>query len=184
MRLKALLLTTAIVLAGCAGQWTRVDGEQVTHTAESYQVTLPQGWVKVSFGDVLIVTRDGPGLQRIIIRSTNLDKAFDRLEKPATKGQLPSELAELYLANLRKEDPDGIPSLKILSNEPATVAGNDAYRVHFSYQTADGLAYQSIVYGFIAGDKFDTVSYTAPTLHYFDRDAGSIDQVIAAFQPR
>lgn len=183
MRLKALLIVIAASLAGCAGQWTRVDDQAMTHKGDHYQVTLPAGWVKVEYGDMLIVTRDGPDLQKITLRGVPLDKAFPALEKGAQKNQLPSELAELFVANMRKSDPDQIPSLEILSNEPANIAGHDGYRIHVGYRTADGVRYQLIGYGFATDSAFYSVAFNAPYLYYFDRDKDRIAEVVGSLKP-
>lgn len=183
MRLKALLIIVAASLAGCAGQWTRVDEQALNHKGDHYEVTLPAGWVKVEYGDMLIVTRDGPDLQKITLRGVALDKAFPALEKGADQKQLPSELAELFVADMRKNDPDQIPSLEILANEPVSIAGHDGYRIHVAYQTADGVRYQLIGYGFATDKAFYSAAYNAPYLHYFERDKARIAEVVGTLKP-
>lgn len=182
MRTKVLLLVSILLLAGCAGQWVRVQGQEVTHKGEGYEAQLPADWVKIQLGDTLVVTRDGPSLQKISLRSVPHVNAFEHLEKGANTEQLPSELAELYLADLRKEDQHQMPSLEILENGPATIAGHEGFRVRIEYRTADGVRYRLIGYGFTTAERFYSVSYNAPVLYYFDRDQDKLQQVVQSLK--
>jgi hypothetical protein len=129
-----------------------------------------------------VVTRDGPGLQKLMVRVRSNDKAFKALEKAADPSQLPSELADLYLAEMRKEDEDEIPSLEIVANEPARIAGHDAFRVHVRYRTGEGLRYDLIAYGFVTATHFYTIIYTAPTLHFFEQERRQLDAAVRSFK--
>lgn len=179
MRMKALLILSIVLLSGCAGsQWVRVSADKNLHKGDGYQLRLPDGWIKLQSGDTLLVTRDGPGLQRILVRMAKHEDAFRHLKKPSAVKQLPSELADLFLANMRKEDADEIPSLEVLSNEPARVAGHDAFRLHVSYRTGRGLRYQAVIYGFVTDDHFVSIGFIAPSLHYFGQDRDKIEAVV------
>jgi hypothetical protein len=181
MRILSLLLMT-LLLAGCVPQWVRVDTKDTAYQGKGYRIQLPAGWVRIESDDTLVVTRDGPGLQKLMVRVRPNDKAFKQLEKGADPKQLPSELAELYLAEMRKEDEDEIPSLEIVANEPARIAGHDAFRVHVRYRTGDGLRYDLIAYGFVTETHFYSIIYTAPTLHFFEQDKGQLDAAVASFR--
>lgn len=182
MRSKIIVLMASLLLSGCAGQWVKVSSKEPWHQADGYRVQLPGDWVKIQQADSLLVTRDGPGLQRIIIRMAPHDDAFRLLKKASSAKQLPSELADLYIANLRKQDADEMPSLEILSNAPAQVAGHEAFRIHASYRTGSGLRNQIIAYGFVTEKHFVSISYTAPTLHYFERDEGTIEGIVSSLK--
>jgi hypothetical protein len=179
---KALLLLSILLLGGCAGQWIKVSNKDTLHKGNGYQVLLPNGWVKLQNQDTLLVTRDGPDLQRIQIRMAPHEKAFVQLEKASDAKQVPSELADLFMADLRKQDQDEIPSLEVLANEPVSIAGHDAFRIHVSFRTGKGLRMQAIAYGFVTNKHFVSIVYAAPTLHYFDRDRAKVDSVVNSLQ--
>lgn len=182
MHMKALLLLTVVLLSGCAGQWVRVGDSDNLHKGNGYQLRLPSGWIKIENDDTLLITRDGPALQRIQVRVASHENAFKHLKKASNAKQLPSELAELFMADLRKEDADEIPSLEVLSNEPASVAGHDAFRIHISYRTDAGLRYQTIAYGFVTDKQFVSIVFTAPTLYYFGRDHDKLETVVKSLK--
>jgi hypothetical protein len=182
MRFKLILLLVTLTLSGCAGQWIRVQDQEVVQQGDGYELKLPADWVKIQLGDTLVVTRDGPSLQKITVRAVPQAKAFPHLDKPASGKQLPSELADLFLADLRKEDQDQLPSLKVVSNEPASISGHDGFRVQAEYRTADGVRYDLIGYGFVAGERYYSIAFNAPTLYYFERDKGQFQQALASFK--
>jgi hypothetical protein len=67
-----------------------------------YTVQLPLNWIKVaSSGDRVVVTRDGFGLQHVSIHRVPAKEAFSKLKKGADGKLLPSELAELHIAELK-----------------------------------------------------------------------------------
>lgn len=181
MRVLPLLLTI-LLLTGCVPQWVRVDAKDTAYQGKGYSLQLPAGWIRIESDDTLVVTRDGPSLQKLLIRVRANAKAFKALEKAADPKLLPSELAELYLAEMRKEDEHEIPSLEILANEPARIAGRDAFRIHVRYRTADGLRYDLIAYGFVTDSHFYSIVYTAPTLHFFDQERRQLDAAVASFR--
>lgn len=111
------------------------------------------------------------------------EEAFNDIKAQSKADMLPTELAELYIAELKKEDSDGLPSLKIISNEPARIAGHDAFHLHLSYQISNGLEYQMLAVGFVTEKYFYLVSYTAPTLLFFERSRESYDQVLGSLEP-
>ncbi|MCB1760057.1 MAG: hypothetical protein KDI68_09815 [Gammaproteobacteria bacterium] len=178
-----LLLLLPLLLSGCPGEWIRVDDSRRNHQAERYTVSLPSGWVVRTIGDVLTVTRDGPNLQRVRIRASLHEDAFDSIERKSDKEMLPSELADLFIAALKGEESDGLPSLQVLSNEPVTVAGRDAFRLHAGYRLESGLEYQLLAVGFVTEKYFYVVSYTAPRLLFFERNKDEFEHILGTLAP-
>jgi hypothetical protein len=175
-------LMLAAFAAGCVspgGNWSAVV--DATHTARvgHLGMQLPNGWMRLDEGQEaghVLVSRDGENLQMIeIVYAKNAD-AFPALKRGVPAGALASELADLQLAEMRASP--GTENLEVLKNEPATVAGNGAYRLHVSFKNPHGLRYERIIYGFAAADGYYTITYQAPTLYYFAHDRAQFDAVV------
>ena len=173
-----------LLLSGCAATWVRVDDADRRYSGEHYSVTLPSGWMRSLAGDSLVLSRDGLDLQRIVIEYRPHDKAFGNLEKTSSADMLPSELAELTIAELKAAQDEGLPSLEILDNRPVEIAGHTGYALHLRFRTDAGLRIEVLLRGFVDEHGLYQLLYRAPTLHYFGRDravyeslAGSLQQV-------
>lgn len=175
-------LLLCLLLAGCNNAWVRVDSGGIDYKDAHYQLKLPLDWVRIVNNDTLVITRDGPDIQRIDIKFSPHKKAFEKLKKESTTEMLPSELAELYIADFRAQDQNGLPSLQVLSNEPATIAGNQGFQLHLQYTNAKGLEYEVLVKGFTTKDGFYVLRYAAPSLHFFERDKESYQRALNSFK--
>jgi hypothetical protein len=83
---------------------------------------------------------------------------------------LPSELAQLTIAELKATQEDGLPSLEILRNAPVEIAGHTGFDIHLRYKTKAGLRMDTEMRGVVDEGGFYLIKYSAPTLHYFERD--------------
>jgi hypothetical protein len=182
-KLPTLLIVTAILLGGCVPQWVKLDKpEQQQIAAERYEIVLPKGWVKIDRGDTLEVSRDGPDLQQVAIRAVAHDKAFPQIEKSTSESMLPSELSAMFIAELKKTHEDGLPSLVVEQNEPATVGGRDGFRLLLDYATDSGVRYRELVYGAVTDKGPATISYVAPRLYYFERDLPTFEAMLSTLK--
>ncbi len=177
-----LLILITLLLGGCASVWTHVDATNAEYQSAHYRLTLPLGWVRIAAGENLVITRDGPAIQMIAISFHPHEKAFEKLEKDSSTDLLPSELAELYVAEFKAQDPNGLPSLEILSNEPAQIAGHQGFRLHLGYTSDTGLQYQTLVTGFVNKDGLFVLRYIAPSLHFFVRDQEIFQSTVNGFR--
>jgi len=77
-------------------------------------------------------TRDGRALNemKIELRSHNL--AFPSSGQQTTKSSSPAQLAQWFIADLRKQDRDDLQVIDVSDGEQ--LAGRPAFRVHFSYR--------------------------------------------------
>lgn len=176
-------LLIVLLLASCAvSQWARVEEGNRDYKGARFSCSLPQGWLRLESEGTLILSRDGPDLQRIIVEFRPHEKAFKKLEKDSSPLMLPSELAELTIAELKQSQEGGVPSLQILSNEPLDIAGHLGFDLHLAFKTDDGLRIEMLVRGFAGPRGFYLVSYRAPTLYYFDRDRPDFDALTASLR--
>lgn len=179
-RIAACLL--ALILAGCAATWVRVDDTDSHYSGEHYSVSLPAGWMRSEVGDRLVLSRDGLDLQRIVIEYRPHEKAFEELEKSSSAGMLPSELAELTIAELKASQEEGLPSLEILDNRPIEIAGHTGYALHLRFKTDAGLRIEVLLQGFVDEHGLYQLLYRAPTLHYFGRDREVYESIAGSMQ--
>jgi len=173
-----LLLLTALILAGCAGQWIRVSSDETYRTAR-YEVTLPSDWVKRSEENALILSRDGPDLQKIVIIASEHENAFPKIEENATQEMLPSELSAMFIAELKKESSDGFPGLRIETNEPFNVDGQEGFHLVASYRNDDGIRYRLKAFGVSTEKGYFALSYTAPIIHYYAKDLQAFRKILS-----
>lgn len=165
-----ITLTLALLLSGCAATWVKVDDAGRHYQDEHYSVTLPVGWLRLESEDSLILSKDGILLQHIIIQFRPHAKAFEKIEKDTSSTMLPSELAELTIAELKATQDEGLPSLEILHNTPVELASHTGFGIHLRYKTDDGLRMDILLRGLVDENGFYLIKYNAPTLHYFEHD--------------
>ena len=182
---RSILMLLLILLAGCATTaWKRVDESSRQYDIEHYSLRLPDGWMRNESTGDLVLSRDGIGLQRIIIRYRPHDKAFEKLKRSSTPEMLPSELAQLAIAEIKAGPGDGMPSLMVFSNIPFEIAGNTGFAIHLGFKTKQGLRIQVLSRGFSDAHGFYQLLYRAPALHYFEKDRETFESVVRSMRPK
>lgn len=180
----------AVVLAGLlvalpALAWKLVaEGTPFTHKT-GYSIQYPAGWrwVKMPFGDETLATRDGPDLQLIAVDFRKHKGAFRALKQDSSPEMMPQELAQKLVAEATSAR--GLQNMEILSDEPILLAGRPGFRLHLAYRSsvdAGSVRYEEIVVGANSPQGIFIVSYRAPHLHYFRRDAASFETSLASFK--
>jgi len=161
--------------------WSSIEESARTAQIGRYSVELPGGWMQLKGGqsDRHVVSRDGTNLQLIEIVRTKPEEAFPDLKRGMPSGALPSELAELQIANMRA---GGVANLSVVKNEPMAIAGTTGYSLLTRFKNSRGLRYERIVVGFAEADGYYTLSYQAPTLHYFGRDRAAFDALLRSLR--
>ena len=172
-----ITLTILLILTGCATTWVKVDNAGKHYQNQHYSVTLPIGWLHLDSNDSLILSKDGILLQYISIQYRPHEKAFEKIEKNSSSTMLPSELAELTIAEFKATQDEGLPSLEILHNTPVELAGHTGFGIHLRYKTDAGLRIDMLLRGVVDESGFYLVKYSAPTLHYFERDLQTYDSL-------
>lgn len=178
-----VVLAFLAVLGGCATPWEVVEKAEFEGPEKSYTVALPVKWVRVpGFSERVELTRDGTGLQRIVIARVKGENAFPRLKRPAGEKLLPSELADLQIAELRSQG-EQLAGLTVVENIPATVGGRPGgFRLQISWTTSRGLRMSQVHYGIVHRGFFYLVSYQAPQLYYFDKYRPDFEQLAGSMR--
>lgn len=166
---RPILVLACLILAGCVPPAARVDTPRTEALDKSYSVDLPTGWIRQYTPEKnILASRDGYLLEAIAVVRRPLKEAFPRTKKAATAGMLPSELAELEIAELKTRD-ELTAALTVLENEPALLSGKEGFRLKVTYNNPRGLEISEVVYGMADSAAMYRVTYRAPRLYYFDR---------------
>jgi hypothetical protein len=174
------VLLIAVLATGCT-VWARIDKPLVDGPGEAFQLELPVGWIRAGFYvDRVLVTRDGTGIQFIEAIKLTHEKAFSGLKEETRADMLPTELAELAIAQVKSRP--GVSDVEVVSNAPATIAETTGFRLHVQMKNSQGLTYEAVVYGFVDADGFYRLTYQAPSLHYFKRDLSIFEHAVKSFR--
>jgi photosystem II reaction center protein PsbP len=170
-----------LMLAACS-PWVLIDPENARLKEHDYEVSLPEGWVRPMFQhDEVVLTRDGLPLEQIMVRQRPNKKAFPRLKKPASDKLLPSELAELQIAETKREG-ELMANLEVLENEPATVAGKQGFRVRLRFVTERALPIEQLLYGVCDEKYYYLLGLQAPEFYYFEKHRAEFEKMVASFK--
>ena len=179
---KTFLTLLLAVAAGCVPPPARVDVPLTEAPDKSYRVDLPVGWIRHFAQDkTLLVSRDGFVLQTIGITHLPAAQAFPKTKKSVVEGVLPSELAELQIAEMKTETQQ-MAALTVIENEPVTLDGHEGFRVRVSYHTMRGLEIHRVTYGVPDKSGYYRIEYVAPKLHYFDATFADFEKVVSSLR--
>jgi len=176
--MKRFLLIAFLFLTGCA-PWMQAGG-LYTLESQNFSVELPKGWMRLNTKKYLLVTRDGILLQNILIKRIRIDKPLKHTKKRLNKKMLPQEAAEVIIDDIASTPT--VLNFKLIENVPARISGISGFKLVYTYKNRDGLRLKSILYGFIAGEWFYSISYTAPSRYYFDKDLETFKKVFESFR--
>jgi len=199
MKKVLALITLALLTGGCAqtAYWTLTDDMNRVVQSKSFQMTVPDGWVRTTKADTwerieidgepqtillesMAVTRDGTSLHAITVTRHYTHTAFPVIKKKSRGNMLPNEVADLYVSELRKRS--GLERLKVLSNKPTKVNGKPAFELVMQFKNEDGLRIRIVSYGFVDKTGFYTINYRAPYLYYYKRDYKQFTSVVRSFK--
>ena len=176
MKRILLIAIIALIIAGCA-PWIRTGGPY-SSAYLNMSVELPQGWMRLNSREYLFITRDGSPLQSILIEKIHVSDTLKHTKKKFSAGMLSQEAAEVILDNMAT-DPT-ILNFEIRENSPAKVSGESGFKAVYTYKSKDGLRYKSIYYGFMLGDWFYGIQYSAPARYYFDKDLKTFEKFVSS----
>jgi hypothetical protein len=189
-RLLIALLLPWLAIVGAAAPSTAfawkltAEGAPFVHATSGYSIQFPAGWrwMKAPFLADTIATRDGAALQVIGVDFRKHKNAFAAIKQHSTAEMPPQELAEKLVADATARNT--LTNVEILSNQPTTLGGRPAFRLHLAYtQNVDtgGLRYEEIVVGANSPQGLFIVRYAAPKLHYFERSLTEFETSLATF---
>ena len=93
---------------------------------------------------------------------------------------LPLEAAEVIVDEISSDQ--FVQNFQVIENIPASINGHDGFQIVFTYKNKDGLRLKTIYYGFIVGEWFYAIRYTAANRHYFAKDLETFEKILNSFR--
>jgi hypothetical protein len=175
MKIAFTIFVLFCVIGGCA-TWSSVDGRL---NAQNYIVNIPHGWMKLDSGANVMISRDGPYLQYVLLQERPLDQPFNHTRKHLSVYMLPQEAAQVIIDDLSSDT--AVKNLSVLETAPAIIDGHDGFRLLYSYRNAQGLHLKTAYYGFIYEQIYYSLRFTAPQRHYFEKDIRTFESILSNF---
>ena len=177
---RLLVLGLGLLFGGCVSlPWQPAAGVY-SSPKENFAVELPSGWMRLNAQEDVLVTRDGLLLQHVSIERAMVDKPLKNTKKTLTRGMQPQALAEVIIDNFVSSD--RMLDVKILENRPVQIAQQRGFRLVYTHRDKNGLRFKSVLHGFLAGDVFYAIRYTAAERYYFSKDLPAYEHVLASFR--
>ena len=177
---RLLLLGLGLLLGGCVSLPWQPTAGVYSSPKENFAVELPSGWMRLNAQEDVLVTRDGLLLQHVSIERAMVDKPLKNTKKTLTRGMQPQALAEVIIDNFVSSD--RMLDVKVLENRPVQIAQQRGFRLVYTHRDKNGLRFKSVLHGFLAGDVFYAIRYTAAERYYFAKDLPTYEQVLASFR--
>jgi hypothetical protein len=170
--MKKFLLIFLLFIPACA-PWVKTGGsyESLPH---NFYVNIPQGWMMLDTDRYLLI------LQYVLIQDRPLDRPFRNTKKKFNRRMLPQEAADVIIDEITSDQ--SVLNFEIIENVPTRIHGHDGFRVVFTYKNRDGLKLKTIYHGFLAGESFYNIRYTAVNRYYFEKDIEAFRKVLESFR--
>jgi hypothetical protein len=145
-----------------------------------YKVDIPEGWRQIDNNRYLLVTKDNPFQQYILVQNRPVGKSFRHTQKRMRTSMLPEEAAQIIIDELISDQ--NLVNLKLLNNSPENINGYDGFKILYTYQDAEGHAFKTLYYGFIKEDTFFNLRFTASDGFHFQKDIEAFRYVLRSFE--
>ena len=145
-----------------------------------YTVNIPEGWRKIDNNRYLIVTKDNPFQQYILVQNRPIGKSFRHTQKKMSSTMLPEEAAQIIIDELISDE--NLLNLKLLNNTPENINGFDGFKILYTYQDSEGHTFKTLYYGFIKEDTFFNLRFTAGDRFHFKQDIEAFRFMLKSFK--
>ncbi len=176
---KLTVLVMLILLSGCASTWKQAGGRYES-SSHNFVVEIPQGWMELDSTDYLLLSKDGPFLQYMFAQRRPADQPFQHSKMRMQKGMTPDEAAKVLLNEISSDE--SLHGLKVTEQSSVEVGGHQGFRIQFSYENQTGPRIKTVYYGFLDGEWFYNIRYSAAERHYFDKDLETFDKFVRNFR--
>ena len=176
--MKKLLLICLLAVIGCI-IWMPA-GSADEHSFTHFSVDLPQGWRQINTNKYLLITKNDPFLQYVLIQRRPIDQAFKHTRKKLKKEMLPHEAAQVIIDEIFSDH--HILDFNVIENIPASIDGHEGFKLLFTYKDKKGSSFKTVYYGLIQGDAFYNLRYNAVQKDYFDQDIETFQIILDSFR--
>jgi len=172
--MKKLFWVLLILIVGCA------HGVQKQEPVYTFSVTVPEGWRKLNTDKFLIITKDVAYNQYALIQERPLHKPFKHTNKQIRPGMLPQEAAGIILDEISSDI--NLSNFQLIANTPASIAGHQGFKILFTYKDQYGVEFKTLYYGFVRGETFYNLRYTAKKADYFVNELATFQKFLGSFR--
>jgi hypothetical protein len=163
-----------ILIASCAHG---VENQEPNYT---FSVTIPKGWKKLDTDKFLIITKDVAYNQYALVQERPLGKPFKHTNKQLGHGMLPQEAAGIIVDEISSDI--NLSNFQLIANNPASIAGHRGFKILFTHKDQYGVEFKTLYYGFIRGEIFYNLRYSAKKVDYFVKELATFDKFVASFR--
>jgi len=146
----------------------------------SFSIDIPAGWRKIDNNRYLLVTKENPFLQYIMVQNRPISRSFRNTKKKIQKEMLPEEAAQIIVDELISDQ--NLVNLRVIDNTPANIKGYEGFKLFYTYSDSEGQTYKTLYYGFLKEDTFFNLRFTAEGQIYFQRDIRDFRSILNTFQ--
>jgi hypothetical protein len=175
---KVFLLGILLVTISCLA--CTHNGGLVKSASFSFTVDIPEGWRRLDNNQYLLITKENPFLQYVMVQNRPLGRSFKYTKKKLKKDMLPEEAAQIIIDEISSDQ--NILNFRVLDNAPAIIQGYDGFKILFTYSSDDGSKFKTLYYGFIKKDTFFNLRFTAADRIYFQKDIETFNQILESFK--
>ena len=180
-------LALGLLLAGCGGGQKLVEPASPVVRSRTVKLQPQLAWSRVGDGSIETWTVDGTSLNRLdfVKGASSGDPLVPAEALDARRGELPAydremtglEVHDLYVATLSKLGYSRIATRDI---RPWPLGERPGFRFEFSHRSEDGLEREGIAVGFIVDGELWLITYTAPTVHYFQEYKPQVEALLSS----
>jgi hypothetical protein len=175
---KILQFSLLMIVASCLA--CAANGGLTKPASYGFQVDIPKGWRKIDNNRYLLVTKENPFQQYILVQNRPIGKSFRHTKKTMRKTMLPEEAAQIIIDELISDR--NLVNLKLLNNTPETIKGFAGFKILYTYQDTEGHNFKTLYYGFIKEDTFFNLRFTAADRFHFQKDIEAFRYMLNSFE--
>lgn len=175
--MKRLTLFFLLLMTACAS--LHQNGSAIQAGAQNFSIQIPEQWHKLNTPRHVMLTKDGPFSQYILVQQRHLSDPFKHTKRKFYQGMLPQEAADVIMAEITSDR--SVLDFEVIENLPARISRFDAFRLVFSYRTTDGLKFKTIYYGVLPGNWYYGIRYNASDKCFSEKDIETFEKFINRF---
>ncbi|MBP8083873.1 MAG: hypothetical protein KAZ87_11795 [Spirochaetes bacterium] len=175
---KVIIFISIIALLTGCGRWAKRGGPY-KYSSDRFRCIIPIDWMQDRTADLFLITHDGLDLQMIFVEKIKINEKLSGTKKTFKKDMSAMEQAETIIDNNKSKT--SMFNYTVISNKPAIISGENGFRLVTEYRTKDDVRYRNVYYGFMKGDFFYDICYSAPIRHYFDKEFDTFEEFVKSF---
>ena len=179
MKRLLILLMAICLISGCASAAYKRSLADLPDY--DFSVEIPDGWYKPQYEKRYLITKeDKATFLYVFIQQRPLDRSFKNTQKKLRNRMLPLESAGLIIDEMSSDR--RIMNFKVLENAPAIIDGHSGFKILFTHKNKAGFKYQTLYYGFINGNSFYNLRYSAGMPEYYNRGIEDFKRILGSFR--